>query len=144
MLRYLLDTNLCIRSLRNRPLHQGELAAMLAEAEDDIATSTVVVMELLHGAAMSAKPTERREQVERLLARMAVIDFDRHASEHAADIKAVLQKTGRLIGANDILIAGHARSRGLTLVTGNLREFSRVDGLLVEDWPAGPSPRGAQ
>ncbi|GAW40464.1 tRNA(fMet)-specific endonuclease VapC [Brevundimonas sp. SH203] len=139
MLRYSLDTNVCVRILRNRPVLSGPLADRLSEAANSIATSTIVAMELLYGAAVSERPEQRREQVNRLLARMTVLDFDASAAEHAADIKADLKRRGELIGSNDILIAGHARSRGLVLVTGNLREFERVNGLRVEDWPAGPS-----
>lgn len=138
MLLYSLDTNVCVRILRNRPFLIGPLADRLNEAADSIAASTVVAMELLHGAAISDRPEQRREQVKRLLARMTVLDFDAEAAEHAAEIKANLKRRGELIGSNDVLIAGHARSRGLILVTGNLREFERVEGLRVEDWPAGP------
>ena len=141
MLRYLLDTSLCIRILRSRPLGQGLLFDRLQQDEDYVCTSTIVMTELLHGAAMSAKPAVHFEQTRRLLARAPVLDFDAAAAEHAADIKADLQRKGALIGSNDLLIAGHARSRGLIVVTGNLREFQRVDGLRCEDWPAGPAGR---
>ena len=137
-MRYCLDTDVCIRIIRNRPLVGGELEERLNAHADELATSTVVMMELLHGAAMSARPEREREQALKVLARLAILEFDAAAAEHAADIKADLQRKGRLIGANDLLIAGHARSRGLIVVTGNLREFERVEGLRVEDWPAGP------
>ncbi len=140
MLRYCLDTDICIRILRNRPRIEGVLHDKLnanAEAEA-LATSTIVMTELLHGCAMSENP-RRSEQTLKLLGRLSVLDFDAQAAEHAADIKADLQRKGTLIGNNDILIAGHARSRGLIVVTGNLREFERVEGLRCEDWPAGPS-----
>lgn len=139
MLRYCLDTDVCIRVIRNRPLIGGVLEERLNAHADDLATSTVVMMELLHGAAMSANPLKERDNVTRLLARTSIMDFDAEAAEHAADIKADLQRKGHLIGGNDILIAAHARSRGLIVVTGNLREFERVEGLRCEDWPAGPS-----
>lgn len=141
MLRYCLDTNVCIRILRNRPQIGGLLEERLNAESNTLATSTIVMSELLHGAAMSAKPMHRHDQVMRLLGRMTVLDFDAEAAEHAADIKADLQKKGALIGANDLLIAGHARSRGLMVVTGNLKEFQRVDGLRCEDWPAGPTTK---
>jgi tRNA(fMet)-specific endonuclease VapC len=143
MLRYCLDTNICIRIIRNRPLIGGELEQRLNAHADQLATSTIVRMELLHGAAMSARPERERDFAERLLARLTVLDFDGTAAEHAADIKADLQRKGRLIGGNDLLIAGHARSVGLIVVTGNLREFERVEGLRVEDWPAGPRGKTA-
>ena len=68
------------------------------------------------------------------VARLAVLPFDDDAAAHAADIKACLQRTGQVIGGLDMLIAGHARSRGLTVVTGNFGEFERVPGLLCQDW----------
>ncbi|WP_395649790.1 PIN domain-containing protein [Brevundimonas sp.] len=143
MLRYCLDTNICVRLIRNRPLVGGVLEERMNAHADGLATSTVVLMELLHGAAMSANPQREQGFVVSLAARMSVLDFDAAAAEHAADIKADLQRKGSLIGGNDILIAGHARSRGLIVVTGNLREFERVEGLRCEDWPAGPSARAA-
>ena len=139
MIRFCLDTNICIRIIRNRPFIGGKLEERMNSEADALATSTVVLTELLHGAAMSANPPRERDFVERLVARMTLLDFDAAAAEHAADIKADLQRKGRLIGGNDILIAGHARSRGLIMVTGNLGEFQRVEGLRCEDWPAGPS-----
>jgi tRNA(fMet)-specific endonuclease VapC len=93
-----------------------------------------VVSELVFGAQISARPTENREEVERLLNRLEILSFDVAAAEHAADIRTQLQRLGQPIGAYDLLIAGHARSRGLELVTANLREFSRVPGLKVSAW----------
>ena len=133
MLRYLLDTNLCIRVLRDRP--QGLRARFNAEA-DALCLSTIVLTELLHGAEKSASPIENRREVERFAARLAVLPFDEQAAAHAANIRAALERRGFPIGGYDLLIAGHARSRGLTVITGNLREFGRVDGLLAEDWLA--------
>jgi tRNA(fMet)-specific endonuclease VapC len=137
VLRYLLDTNLCIRVLRDRPA--GLRPRFNAEAES-LSISTVVLTELLHGAAKSAKPIENRREVERFAARLAVLPFDPEAASHAAEIRAALEKRGEGIGAYDVLIAGHARSRGLTVITGNLDEFRRVPGLLSEDWLAAGGP----
>ena len=92
----------------------------------------------MHGALRSSRPLEQRALVESLLARVTVLEFNANDADHAADIKADLQRRGQMIGANDLLIAGHARSRSLIVVTGNLREFGRVSGLRSEDWPAGP------
>ena len=91
---------------------------------------------LLHGAAKSRRPIETRREVERFAALLEVLPFDAEAAAHAADIRAVLEKKGQTIGGYDVLIAGHARSRGLIVVTGNLREFRRVEGLRCEDWLA--------
>lgn len=133
MLRYLLDTNLCIRVLRDRP---ASVRARFNAHAPDLSISTVVLTELLHGAAKSAQPVENRRSVDDFAARLTVLPFDEAAAAHAADIRAVLERRGEMIGGYDLLIAGHARSRGLVVVTGNLGEFRRVDGLLVEDWLA--------
>jgi tRNA(fMet)-specific endonuclease VapC len=131
MLRNMLDTNLCIRVLRDRP---PELRTRFNDEADTLCISTITLTELFHGAARSARPVENRKEVERMAARLVILDFDSHAAAHAGDIYAELGKRGELIGPYDILIAGHARSQGLVVITGNLREFRRVDGLRSEDW----------
>ena len=131
MLKYLLDTNLCIRVLRDRP--QGLRERFNAEASG-LSVSSIVLYELLYGAAKSARPVENRRQVEAFAARLEVLDFDADAAAHAGEIRAELEREGKPIGSYDVLIAGHARSRGLIVVTGNLAEFRRVDGLRCEDW----------
>jgi len=133
MLRYMLDTNLCIRVLRDRPV--GLRARFNAEV-DALCVSTITLAELLHGAEKSAKPIENRHEVERFRARLEVLSFDEAAAAHSAEIRASLERRGLPIGGYDLLIAGHARSRGLVIVTGNLREFTRVEGLRAEDWLA--------
>jgi tRNA(fMet)-specific endonuclease VapC len=127
----MLDTNLCIRVLRDRPASVRE--RFNAES-DGLSISTIVLTELLHGAAKSARPVENRTQVERFASRLIVLHFDDDAAAHAGEIRATLEREGRPIGGYDVLIAGHARSLGLIVVTGNLGEFSRVDGLRSEDW----------
>lgn len=134
MLRYMLDTNLCIRVLCERP---ASARRRFNEHADSLSISTIVLAELLHGAARSARPRDNRRGVEDFAARLEVLPFDEAAADHAADIRAGLERKGTPIGAYDLLIAGHARSRGLTVVTGNLREFRRVEGLRSEDWLEG-------
>lgn len=131
MLKYLLDTNLCIRVLRDRP--KGLRERFNAEASS-LSISSVVLYELLYGAAKSARPVENRHVVEAFAARLEVLDFDSDAAAHAGEIRADLERQGMPIGSYDMLIAGHARSRGLVVVTGNLAEFRRVEGLRCEDW----------
>jgi tRNA(fMet)-specific endonuclease VapC len=92
------------------------------------------VGELAYGAAKSANPVSKRQEVERLLTRLTVLPLDEEAAWHFGDIRADLLRQGNVIGPYDLMIAGHARSQGLILVTGNLREFNRVDGLRCEDW----------
>lgn len=133
MLRYLLDTNLCIRVLRDRP---ATLRERFNDNAESLCISTIVLTELLHGAAKSGRPDHNRREVERFAARLEVLPFDADAADHAADIRAGLERSGQTIGGYDVLIAGHARSRGLAVVTGNLGEFKRVSGLRCEDWLA--------
>ena len=98
--------------------------------------------ELLYGAAKSARPEPNRREVENFAARLEVLAYDIHAADHAADIRATLERQGRSIGGYDVLIAGHARSRGLVVVTGNRGEFDRVQGCAAKtgaDARAGPS-----
>ena len=133
MLRYMLDTNLCIRVLRDRP--QSARPRFNAEA-DSLCISTVVLFELLYGAEKSARPAENRMEVGRFAARLQVLPFDSDAAGHAAEIRTALQRQGQAIGGYDVMIAGHARSRGLVVITSNLGEFTRVAGLRSEDWLA--------
>lgn len=134
MLRYMLDTNLCIRVLRDRPPAVRERFNLEA---DGLCISSIVLMELLHGAEKSARVAHHRQAVEDFAARLDVLAFDVTAAAHAAEIRAELERRGERIGAYDLQIAGHARSQGLILVTGNLAEFRRVEGLRSEDWLAG-------
>jgi len=127
----MLDTNLCIRVLRDRP---ASVRTRFNENSEGLSISTVVLTELLHGAAKSARPGDNRRAVDEFAGRLTVLPFDDAAADHAAEIRAVLERKGLPIGAYDLLIAGHARSQGLTLITGNLGEFRRVDGLRCEDW----------
>jgi tRNA(fMet)-specific endonuclease VapC len=131
MHRYMLDTNLCIRVLRDRP---KAIRKRFNECQDGLCISTIVLTELLHGAAKSDRPEHHRTEVEKFASRLAVLHFDDAAADHAADIRAALERKGEVIGGYDLLIAGHARSRGLVVITGNLQEFGRVEGLRCEDW----------
>jgi tRNA(fMet)-specific endonuclease VapC len=98
--------------------------------------STVSLAELLYGAEKSAKPTANRQAVEAFSARLVVLPFDAAAAAHYGEIRADLERGAMVIGPYDVMIAGHARSRGLMVVTGNLGEFQRVSGLRSEDWLA--------
>lgn len=132
---WMLDTNALSELIRNPG---GPLVERLsAQAPDAVCTSIVVACELRFGARRkgSAVLTQR---VEQLLAALVVLPLDAPADEHYADIRTVLERAGTPIGSHDMFIAAHARSRELTLVTNNLREFARVPGLKVEDWQAAP------
>ncbi len=131
MLKYMLDTNICIFTIKNKPQavrdafnrHQGQLCI-----------STVTLMELIYGAEKSAAPEKNLAIVEGFSARLDVLSFDNEAAAHTGMIQSELAKNGTPIGPYDSMIAGHARSRGLIVVTNNLREFERVSGLRIEDW----------
>jgi tRNA(fMet)-specific endonuclease VapC len=133
MLGFMLDTDLCIRVLRGRA---PALRQQFNDFADELCISTITFMELLHGAAASSRPAENRCDVERMAGRLQVLAFDQAAASHAADITASLRRRGHMIGAHDVQIAGHARSLGCVVITGNLGAFRRVDGLMSEDWLA--------
>jgi tRNA(fMet)-specific endonuclease VapC len=130
-LRYLLDTNI-VADLVRTP--QGVVAARIArEGEDTVCTSIVVAGELRFGAAKrgSAPLTAR---VEAILAAMEIVPLEEPADRRYGELRWHLERSGTPIGPNDMLIAAHALALGLTLVTANVREFSRVSGLAVENW----------
>jgi tRNA(fMet)-specific endonuclease VapC len=102
----------------------------------EMCTSAVTAVELLCGAHKSQSVRWNLDTVEGLLARLDVLDFDMSAAEHTGEIRAALARIGTPIGPYDIMIAGHARSQGLTLVTNNMSEFERVSGLRLENWTA--------
>lgn len=132
----MLDTSALSELIRNP---QGILAQRLGTlAPDAVCTSIIAACELRFGAQRkgSAALTQR---VDLLLRAVSVLPLDAPADDHYAEIRAGLERSGTPIGSHDLFIAAHARSRGMTLLTRNLREFQRVPGLAVEDWPAGQS-----
>ncbi|MFT4030493.1 MAG: type II toxin-antitoxin system VapC family toxin [Protaetiibacter sp.] len=132
-IRYLLDTNIVVSVLRSRP---EPLRLKLGGQTGRLGVSAVTVSELHYGVERSARPAQNRRAVEELLGLVVVLPFDEVAAIHAAEIRAQLAAHGTPIGGYDVLIAGHARSQGLTVVTNDVREFDRVPGLVVEDWSA--------
>lgn len=129
--RFLLDTNIVVFALRRHP---GSLRERLVEASGRLAVSSITVSELAYGTERSVERQTNRRAVEQFLALTSVLSFDATAAEHAGEIRAALATAGVPIGGYDVLIAGHARSAGLAVVTNNIREFSRVPGLEVLDW----------
>lgn len=131
MRRYLLDTNI-LSGLLKQPA--GEVARRIGEVgEDAICTSVVVACELRYGAAKKGSPA-LSEKVEQLLLAVEIAPLERGVERPYGALRAFLERAGTPIGANDYLIAAQALSLGLTLVTDNIREFSRVPGLTVENW----------
>jgi tRNA(fMet)-specific endonuclease VapC len=130
---YLLDTNCCVNYLRggeNSGL--GGRFALIPESE--IRLCSIVVGELLYGALRSKKKEETLQSVREFCSRFASHAFDDPAAEQYAALRAHLAAAGTPIGPNDLMIAAVALAGGLTLVTHNTREFSRVPGLRLEDW----------
>lgn len=130
-IRFLLDTNIVIEVLGGKP---EPLEQQMRRHSGQLAVSTITVAELGYGVARSQNPEHDRASVEGFLPFVEVLDLDTAGAEHAGDIRAELARVGTPIGGYDLLIAGIARSRGLTVVTNNRREFDRVSGLLVVDW----------
>jgi len=130
-LRYLLDTNTCVYAIKRLPQVIQRLKALSPE---DLGVTIITVAELWFGARKSSRPERTRASVDAFLQPFEVIPFDKVAAEPYAEIRLRLERLGRPIGERDLLIAAIARSRDLTVVTHNVREFGRVPGLVVEDW----------
>ncbi len=131
MLKYMLDTNICIFTIKNRP---QQVRDAFNRSHDQLCISSVSLMELIYGAEKSASPEKNLSVVEGFAARLEVLSYDELAASHTGQFRAELARSGAPIGTYDQPIAGHARSRGLIVVTNNRREFDRVPGLRVEDW----------
>jgi tRNA(fMet)-specific endonuclease VapC len=126
---FLLDTDVCIDVLRARDHSARERLRAMAPA-----VSSVTVSELAYGAAHSRDPGRNGDEVRRFLLAVDVLDLDEAAAWRAGEIRHLLARDGTPIGGYDVLIAGHALADDRTLVTRNLREFTRVPGLRVEEW----------
>ena len=131
MLKYMLDTNIAIYVIKIRPMKVLETFNRNVER---MCISSITLAELIHGVEKSAKPEHNLQQVEDFVSRLTVLEYGNKAAAHYGDIRAVLERKGTPIGVNDLHIAGHARSEGLTLVTNNFKEFERVAGLRLENW----------
>jgi tRNA(fMet)-specific endonuclease VapC len=133
MLRHLLDTNILADLLRNPGGRVARRVAIVGEAT--VCTSIVVACELRYGAAKKGSPT-LSTRVENLLESLEVLPLDREADRHYAEIRLHLDRTGRPIGPNDLLIAAHALALDLALISDNVEEFARIPGLTLDNWLA--------
>ena len=131
MLRYLLDISICIDVIKQRP---AQMLDRFNSHSSHMAISAITLSEWLHGVEKSADPQRNLAVVENFRGRPDVLPYGSKACLHYGQIRAGLERQGLPIGANDLHIAAHSRSEGLTLVSNNLREFQRVDGLLLENW----------
>jgi tRNA(fMet)-specific endonuclease VapC len=127
-----LDTDTCAFVLRRS-------SAVLLDRIQSVplmqqAISVVTYAELLYGVQVSSKKKANQEAVDALVRHLRVLEWSQDAAWHYAEIRADLKKKGSMIGANDLMIAAHARSLAAIVVTNNVKDFERVKGLRVENW----------
>lgn len=135
-MKYLLDSNVCVDYLTGRfPRVTSRIQSLLPE---ELCLSSIVIAELRYGADKSENPRRNHDRLDVLINEIPTRDFDSAAASSYGRIRAALEKKGQPIGPNDMLIAAHASSLGLALVTDNVREFKRVKGLKVENWRVVP------
>ena len=131
-MNYFLDTNICIYVINKRP--STVLEKLMQFSPQELGISAIVVSELQYGVAKRSRPERNRQLLEAFLRPFRIMPYDEAAAEAYGFIRADLEKKGQLIGREDLLIAAHALSADLTLVTNNEAEFQRVPNLRVENW----------
>jgi tRNA(fMet)-specific endonuclease VapC len=134
-MRYLLDTNVCIYIAKQKP--PGVLARLQRLRPGDVGMSVVTYLELVYGAWKSQRREENLERIKDLELLVPVLPMDASTGQHYGKVRADLERKGSPIGAYDLLIATHALSLGLTLVTNHVREFRRIAQLRLENWAEG-------
>lgn len=134
-MKYLLDTSICIALLRDSSTLVARRLQQAISRRDSICISSLALCELWYGAYRSSRVEENAETLRRFLrGPVEVVRFDEEDAHAAGEIRAELARTGMTIGSYDTLIAGQGLSKGLTVVTSNLSEFQRVEGLPCQDW----------
>ena len=131
-MKYLVDTNICIYLIKKRP--PSVIAKFNEHSVGDIGVSSLTVAELAYGVQKSQRRTQNREALLQFLSPLVISEFDANAAFSYGKIRAELESQGTPIGSLDTLIAGHAVSLEVTLVTNNEREFSSVPDLVIENW----------
>jgi len=131
-MKVMLDTNICIYIIKQKP--RSVLERFAAFPVGDLGISVITLAELEYGASKSSEPDRNREALEQFVSPLEIAVLDRLATSVYGKIRALLEKRGRPIGSMDLLIAAHALSLNVRLVTNNMREFKRVPGLRVENW----------
>lgn len=129
---YMLDTD--ISSYVMKRVDQTVLRRLQQVPVKDVCISVITKAELMYGVAISPKQARDQTALDAYLRHVEVLDYPAQAASNYAEVRALLSKSGTMIGANDLFIAAHARALGLTLVTNNTREFGRVSGLRIENW----------
>ncbi|HEX6034507.1 MAG TPA: type II toxin-antitoxin system VapC family toxin [Anaerolineales bacterium] len=133
-MKYLLDTNICIALIRQKP--KEIIKKLTSYRPGDIGISAITIAELIHGAQKSKQVEQNMTALDQFLLPLEVVDFDQNAAVAYGHIRTHLENKGALIGSMDMLIAAHARSLDVALVTNNTREFKRIPDLKLEDWMA--------
>ncbi len=131
-LKYMLDTNICIYAIKNKPIEV--IKNFLEHDPNEICISSITYAELMHGVEKSQLADRNRAAIMFFISTIDILDFDVYAADVYGKIRADLERKGTPIGPLDMLIAAHAKAEKLIIVTNNTREFLRVDGLEVEDW----------
>ena len=129
---YMLDTNICIYIMKNKP--EKVLRRFKEELNNGIGISSITLAELEYGMKHSSNPAQNEQALLRFLVPLSVLPFGTDAASEYGTIRSFLQNKGTPIGPLDMLIAAHAKSEGLVMVTNNVREFERVPGLEIENW----------
>ena len=135
MPRYMLDTDTCSYIMKRS--NDAVLKRLSDLPVSDVCVSVITKSELLFGVEVSPRRRQDEAALSAFLTYVEVLDFPDEAAQHYAHIRADLKRHGTMIGANDLFVAAHARSLGLTLVTNNTREFGRVPRLMIENWAEG-------
>lgn len=131
-MRYMLDTNVCIHAIKRKPPEVAQ--NILKHTPDELCISSITYGELMHGVEKSQAVEKNRVAISLFLSAIEILPFDADAAAEYGKVRTELECQGVAIGAMDMLIAGHARAKGLTLVTNNTKEFCRVKDLALEDW----------
>ena len=131
-----IDTNVFVEVIRGRRPEVRERFRVACAASQPLVASLIVLHELQYGAALHARPVTQLENVRMALAQVTIEPFNERDMAAVAQVRLALRRLGRPIGPYDLLIAGQALARGWTVVSSNLAEFTRVDGLNVIDWTA--------
>lgn len=131
-MKYMLDTNICIYVIKRKP--KEVIKNFMLQKPYELCISSITYSELLYGVEKSRAVEKNYLALTLFLSGIAVLEFDSVAAQEYGKVRAALEQKGTPIGAMDMLIAAHAKSRGLTLVTNNIREFIRVEGLQIENW----------
>ena len=133
-MKYFLDTNICAYIINCKFKHLN--GRFIKCAKDELKISSVVLFELLYGAEKSQRREINLAEINKLINGLEIVTFDAQAAEIAGKIRADLERAGKVIGINDIMIAATALAHGGIIITNNSREFSRVEELSIEDWSA--------